>query len=152
MMHDLAGGGLAGPICLESFAPPRLPTVLSMSVSFGSDHSARPLTPRSSRGWTWPYHAVRYRLGLKDAENSATLSVAKEIINLACEGERDPERLTTEVLWRLQHVLPRSPEDYRKFARWCRDMSAKMPEYRRKLTDLAIAWEAVANESQTKAC
>jgi hypothetical protein len=63
------------------------------------------------------YHAVRYRLGLKDVEDPATLCAAKEIINLASDGERDPERLTAETIRRLEHVLPRSPADYRKFAR-----------------------------------
>jgi hypothetical protein len=39
------------------------------------------------------YHAVLHQLGLADREDSATLMVAKRIIDLAAQGERDPERL-----------------------------------------------------------
>ena len=40
------------------------------------------------------YRAVLAQLGLVDHEDSATLTVAKRIVDLAAEGERDPERLT----------------------------------------------------------
>ena len=40
------------------------------------------------------YHAVLHQLGLVDREGEATLSVAKRIVDLAAEGERDPKRLT----------------------------------------------------------
>jgi len=40
------------------------------------------------------YHAVLHQLGLVDREDGATLTVAKRIVDLAAEGERDPERLT----------------------------------------------------------
>jgi hypothetical protein len=36
------------------------------------------------------YHAVLRHLGLADREDGATLMVAKEIVALASEGERDP--------------------------------------------------------------
>jgi len=38
------------------------------------------------------YHAVLHQLGLADREDGATLIVAKRIIDLAMQGERDPER------------------------------------------------------------
>ena len=40
------------------------------------------------------YHAVLHQLGLVDREDGATLTVAKRIVDLAAEGERDPDRLT----------------------------------------------------------
>ena len=40
------------------------------------------------------YHAVLGQLGLADRENGATLTIAKRIVDLAAEGDRDPERLT----------------------------------------------------------
>ena len=40
------------------------------------------------------YHAVLGQLGLVDREDGATLTVAKRIVDLAAQGERDPERLT----------------------------------------------------------
>jgi hypothetical protein len=39
------------------------------------------------------YGAVLHQLGLADREDGATLMVAKRIIDLATQGERDPERL-----------------------------------------------------------
>jgi hypothetical protein len=39
------------------------------------------------------YHAVLHQLGLTDREDGATLIVAKRIIDLATQGEDDPERL-----------------------------------------------------------
>jgi hypothetical protein len=39
------------------------------------------------------YHAVLSDLGLLDQEDGITLLVARRIIDLATEGERDPERL-----------------------------------------------------------
>jgi hypothetical protein len=47
---------------------------------------------------TIAYHAVLDELGLADRENGATLVVAKRIIHLAAQGERDPERLTAATL------------------------------------------------------
>jgi hypothetical protein len=41
------------------------------------------------------YHAVLHQLGLADIEDAATLIVAKRVIDLAAQGERDPERLTS---------------------------------------------------------
>ena len=40
------------------------------------------------------YRAVLGELGLVDREDPATLTVAKRIVDLAAEGERDPDRLT----------------------------------------------------------
>jgi hypothetical protein len=40
------------------------------------------------------YHAVLGQLGLVVREDGATLTVAKRIVDLAAQGERDPERLT----------------------------------------------------------
>jgi hypothetical protein len=44
------------------------------------------------------YHAVLSDLGLSDHEDSITLLVARRIIDLAAEGERDPERLRATAL------------------------------------------------------
>jgi hypothetical protein len=44
------------------------------------------------------YHTVLDRLGLPDREDGATLVVAKRIIDLATQGERDPERLTAATI------------------------------------------------------
>jgi hypothetical protein len=44
------------------------------------------------------YHAVLSDLGLADQEDSITLLVARRIIDLAAEGERDPERLRATTL------------------------------------------------------
>jgi hypothetical protein len=40
------------------------------------------------------YRAALHQLGLTDREDRATLIVAKRIIDLAVQGERDPARLT----------------------------------------------------------
>jgi hypothetical protein len=47
---------------------------------------------------TIAYHAVLDQLKLADVEDGATLLVAKLIIDLAVDGERDPERLTAATL------------------------------------------------------
>jgi hypothetical protein len=39
------------------------------------------------------YHAVLHYLGLADRRDGLTLVVAKRIVDLAAQGERDPERL-----------------------------------------------------------
>jgi hypothetical protein len=44
------------------------------------------------------YQAVLADLGLLDHEDSITLLVARRIIDLASEGERDPERLRVTTL------------------------------------------------------
>jgi hypothetical protein len=44
------------------------------------------------------YHAVLSDLGLSDHEDSITLLVARRIIDLATEGERDPDRLRATTL------------------------------------------------------
>jgi hypothetical protein len=43
---------------------------------------------------TVAYHAVLDQLGLSEREDAATLRVAKRIVDLVSQGERDPERLT----------------------------------------------------------
>jgi hypothetical protein len=43
---------------------------------------------------TVAYHAVLDQLGLSEREDAATLRVAKRIVDLVAQGERDPERLT----------------------------------------------------------
>jgi hypothetical protein len=43
---------------------------------------------------TVAYHAVLDQLGLSEREDAATLMVAKRIVDLVAQGERDPERLT----------------------------------------------------------
>jgi hypothetical protein len=44
------------------------------------------------------YHTVLHHLGLADREDGATLMVARRVIDLAAQGERDPERLTAGTL------------------------------------------------------
>jgi hypothetical protein len=44
------------------------------------------------------YQAVLSDLGLADHEDSLTLLVARRIIDLAAEGERDPDRLRASTL------------------------------------------------------
>ena len=39
------------------------------------------------------YHAVLNQLGLSEREDAATLRVAKMIVDLVAQNERDPERL-----------------------------------------------------------
>ena len=43
---------------------------------------------------TVAYHAVLDQLGLSEREDAATLRVAKQIVDIVAQGERDPERLT----------------------------------------------------------
>jgi hypothetical protein len=43
---------------------------------------------------TIAYHAVLHQLDLVDYEDGVTLLIAKLIVDLAAQGERDPERLT----------------------------------------------------------
>ena len=60
---------------------------------------------------TIAYHAVLHQLSLVDREDGATLMVAKRIINLASQGEHDPERLvatTLETLGSLHTATDRS--------------------------------------------
>jgi hypothetical protein len=47
---------------------------------------------------TVAYDAVLHQLGLADREDGATLMIAKRIIDLARQGERDPERLTAAAI------------------------------------------------------
>jgi hypothetical protein len=51
---------------------------------------------------TIAYGAVLHQLGLVEREDGATLMVAKRIIELATQGERDPERLAAATLQALQ--------------------------------------------------
>jgi hypothetical protein len=44
------------------------------------------------------YHAVLKDLRLSDYEDAATRMVAKQVIDFAAQGERDPERLRTSTL------------------------------------------------------
>jgi hypothetical protein len=44
------------------------------------------------------YHAVLIDLGLSDQEDAVTLLVARRVIELASEGERDPGRLRAATL------------------------------------------------------
>jgi hypothetical protein len=44
------------------------------------------------------YHAVLHQLGLFDREDAAALMVAQRIIDLATQGERDPERMTAATI------------------------------------------------------
>jgi hypothetical protein len=53
------------------------------------------LDPDGVTRLTIAYHAVLHQVGLADREDAATLMVAKRIIDLAIQGERDPERLVT---------------------------------------------------------
>jgi hypothetical protein len=43
---------------------------------------------------TVAYHAVLDLLGISEREDVATLRVAKQIVDIVAQGERDPERLT----------------------------------------------------------
>jgi hypothetical protein len=47
---------------------------------------------------TVAYHAVLKDLRLSDYEDAATRKVAKQVIDFAAQGERDPERLRTSTL------------------------------------------------------
>jgi hypothetical protein len=44
------------------------------------------------------YHAVLSELDLSDQEDAITLLIARRIIGLAAEGERDPDRLRAATL------------------------------------------------------
>jgi hypothetical protein len=44
------------------------------------------------------YHEVLHRLDLADRQDGVTLMIAKRIIGLAVEGERDPEQLTARTI------------------------------------------------------
>jgi hypothetical protein len=63
----------------------------------------RVFEPEVTTKLTIAYHAVLHQLGLVDREDGATLMVAKLIIDLVAQGERDTERLaaaTVEALTR----------------------------------------------------
>jgi hypothetical protein len=47
------------------------------------------------------YHAVVQELRLDDREDAGTLTVAKHIVELAGQGERDPQRLAEATLGAL---------------------------------------------------
>jgi hypothetical protein len=47
---------------------------------------------------TIAYHAVLHQLGLVDYEDGVTLLIAKLIVDLAAQGESDPERLMAATL------------------------------------------------------
>jgi hypothetical protein len=55
------------------------------------------------------YQAVLSDLGLLDQEDSFTLLVARRIIDLAAEGERDPDRLRATALAYLTKRPPANP-------------------------------------------
>jgi hypothetical protein len=93
------------------------------------------------------YHAVLHRLGLKDREDTAALRVAKEIIDLAAQGERDPERLTAETVGRLRRPSLGLAAQYREYAEACRELMNRMPEHRKALSKLADAWDQVARDA-----
>jgi hypothetical protein len=48
---------------------------------------------KTSQAWSAAFDAALSKLGLIDRTDPATLAIAKLIIELAKEGERDPERL-----------------------------------------------------------
>jgi hypothetical protein len=126
------------------------------AAGFGSlttaSRSSRCVT--ATRGNTVRYSHSRFlsaarRSGLKDREDTTTLTVAKKMIDLAARGERDPERLTAETVRALRRSSrdpSSSPVRYREYARLCRDIMDRMPEHRQTLSDLADAWERVACE------
>jgi hypothetical protein len=47
------------------------------------------------------YHAVLQELRLVDREDAGTLMIAKHVVELAGQGERDAQRLATATLARL---------------------------------------------------
>jgi hypothetical protein len=48
------------------------------------------------------YHAALRELGLSESDDAATRTVAKRVVELAAQGERDPERLKTATLEALR--------------------------------------------------
>jgi hypothetical protein len=101
------------------------------------------------------YHAVLHQLGLCDREDRATLMVAKRIIDLAAQGERDPERLTAETVAALKRASPSrlySAAQCKEYARLCREMTDRMPaaEHKRTLSKLADAWDEVARQAANR--
>jgi hypothetical protein len=48
------------------------------------------------------YHAVLHYFGLSDCKDDTTLLVAKRIVDLAAQGERDPERLVAATVEALK--------------------------------------------------
>ncbi len=61
------------------------PTLREQGLAVGPDDVAR---------LDVAYHAALNQLGLANVEDGATLTVAKRIVDLAAQGERDPVRLT----------------------------------------------------------
>jgi hypothetical protein len=64
-------------------------TLREQGISFDLDDVAR---------LNIAYHAVLHQLGLSDRKDGITLVVAKRIVDLAAQGERDPERLVAATL------------------------------------------------------
>jgi hypothetical protein len=60
-------------------------TLRERGIAFGPDDVTR---------LTIAYHAVLHQLGLVEREDGATLLAANRIVEIASQGERDPERLT----------------------------------------------------------
>jgi hypothetical protein len=82
---------------------------LSKALS-GNEHKQALLVSRSARGRTYAldpqalaivssaFHTVFVELGLSNNDEVAALRIARRIIELAAQGERDPERLKAVVL------------------------------------------------------
>jgi hypothetical protein len=80
-------------------APSRAPTCSGMVAVRDPDEIER----------STAYQAVLSDLGLLDQEDSFTLLVARRIIDLAAEGERDPDRLRATALASLTKRPPANP-------------------------------------------
>jgi hypothetical protein len=74
----------AGPACGYQAGNVPIRTFLEHDHSFG---------PEDIAGLSAAFDAALSKLGLVDRTDLATLAIAKLIIELAKEGERDPERL-----------------------------------------------------------
>jgi hypothetical protein len=82
-----------------SFSPDQLPRHgASETVTRIVRQSGVSLEPNVITLVTFAYRAVLRELRLHDHEDAATSMVAKEIVDLAAQGERNPERLKTATL------------------------------------------------------
>jgi hypothetical protein len=89
------------------------------------------------------------QLGLSPTPDRFTDILVTKIIDLCMAGERDPDRLSEDVVTHFRANGPEQSGDAAKFkecARACREMASRTPdsEDKQKLLELAKAWEEVA--------
>jgi hypothetical protein len=110
------------------------------------------LSPEDITAIVAAYDKALERLKVPDRKAPMALLVAKSTLELAKEGERDPERLCERVmfLYRIKALYDRATVGYRQLARDCHDVARSRPSggNRTILLDMAREWDRLADQQE----